>query len=106
MSHMHPDISRSDCAENYMLVSGAFFVESFKAGRAYQAHKRVAVVLFLLAPAAIVDSLGAPLLAHAGVVLNHVITLRAPLLARSKVGVIQHYLLSCLVRHERRLYPE
>lgn len=86
-----------------MLVSGAWFEESSKTGRSYQAHKRVAVVLFLLAPAAIVDGLGAPLLAHAGVVLNHVITLRAPLLAHSKVSVIQHYLFSSLVRHERGL---
>lgn len=77
-------------------------MESSKTGRAYQAHKCVTVVLFLLAPAA-VDCLGAPLLAHTGVVLNHVITLRAPLLAHSRVSVIQHYLLSRLVLHERGL---
>lgn len=66
-------------------------MESSSKGRAHQAHKCVAVVLFLLAPAAIVDGLRTPLLAHAGVVLNYVIALRAPLLAHSRV-VIQHCL--------------
>lgn len=79
-------------------------VESSPIGRAYQAHKRVTVVLFRLAPAAIVGGLRAPLLADAGIVLNHVIALRAPLLAHSSV-VIQHCLLRRLALRERVLGP-
>lgn len=79
-------------------------VESSSIARAYQAHKRVTVVLFRLTPAAIVSGLRAPLLAHAGIVLNHVIILRAPLLAHSSV-VIQHCLLRRLVLRERVLGP-
>lgn len=71
-------------------------------GRAYQAHKRVAVVFFRLAPAATVGALRAPLLAHAGIVFNHVIALRAPLLAHSSV-IIQHGLLRRLALRERVL---
>lgn len=78
-------------------------VKSGSTGRAYQAHKRVAVVLFLLASAAIVDGLRAPLLAHAGIVLYHVIALRAPLLAHSGI-VIQHCLFRRLALREREWY--
>lgn len=78
-------------------------VELRSIGRAYQAHKRVAVVLFRLAPAA-VGGLRAPLLAHAGIILNHIIALRAPLLAHSSV-VIQHCLLRRLALRKRVLGP-
>lgn len=79
-------------------------VESRSIGRAYQAHKRVAVVLFRLAPAA-VGGLRAPLLAHAGIILNHIIALRAPLLAHSSVVVIKHCLLRRLALRKRVLGP-
>lgn len=79
-------------------------VEPSSIGRAYQAHKRIAVVLFRLAPAAIVGGLRAPLLAHAGIILNHVIALRAPLLAHSSI-VIQHCLWRRLALRERVLGP-
>lgn len=77
-------------------------MKSSSTGRAYQAHKGVAVVLFLLAPAAIVGGLRAPLLTHAGIILNHVIALRAPLQAHSSI-IIQHCLLGRLALREREL---